>query len=55
MTEVQDKMVEGHCMKCKEAREMADAKQVTMANGRPAIKGKCAKCGCGMYKIGKME
>lgn len=48
-------MVEGHCMKCKEAREMKDAKAVKMANGRDAVKGVCAKCGCGMYKIGKLE
>ena len=31
--------------------EMADVEKVTMKNGRPAAKGKCAKCGCGMYKI----
>lgn len=30
---------------------MADAKEVTMKNGRKAMKGKCSKCGTGMYKI----
>lgn len=44
-------MVEGHCMKCKEAREMVQTQETTMANGRKAMKGKCAKCGTGMYKI----
>lgn len=47
-------MVEGHCMRCKDSREMANAKQVKMKNGRPAVKGVCAKCGCSMYKIGTM-
>ncbi len=42
---------EGYCVKCKAKREMADTKTVTMKNGRKAMKGKCAKCGTGMYKI----
>ncbi len=44
-------MVEGYCLKCKNKREMKDATQVKMKNGRPAMKGKCSKCGTGMYKI----
>ena len=44
-------MVEGYCVKCKAKREMAEAKEVTMKNGRKAMKGKCPKCGTGMYKI----
>lgn len=44
-------MAEGYCVKCKAKREMADAKEVTMKNGRKAMKGKCSKCGTGMYKI----
>ena len=44
-------MAEGYCVKCKAKREMSDAKEVTMKNGRKAQKGKCAKCGTGMYKI----
>ena len=41
----------GYCMKCKEKREMKDTEEVTMKNGRKAIKGKCSTCGTGMYKI----
>ena len=44
-----------HCMKCKEKREMKNAQQVAMpAKGggtRPAMKGNCAVCGTGMYRI----
>lgn len=40
-----------YCVKCKEKREMANTEKVTMKNGRKALKGKCVKCGTGMYKI----
>ena len=43
--------VTGFCMKEKQKREMVDTKEVIMKNGRKAIKGKCAVCGTGMYKI----
>jgi hypothetical protein len=46
-----DNMAEGYCVKCKSKREMSEAKEVTMKNGRKAMKGKCSKCGTGMYKI----
>ncbi len=48
-------MVDGHCMKCKDTREIKGAKQVKMANGRDAVKGICVDCGTKMFKIGKME
>ncbi|MBN1895322.1 hypothetical protein JW906_12545 [bacterium] len=41
----------GYCVKCRKTCDMVDAQTVTMKNGRPAVKGKCAKCGTGMYKI----
>ncbi len=44
--------MEAYCMKCKEKREMKDAKQVTMKNGKPAMSGTCPKCGTKMFKIG---
>lgn len=45
-------MVEGYCVKCKAKREIKGATQVTMKNGKPAMKGTCPKCGTGMYRIG---
>ncbi|MBS3143791.1 hypothetical protein J4446_02875 [Candidatus Woesearchaeota archaeon] len=45
-------MAKGYCVKCKKKGvEMKDAKEVTMKNGRRAMKGKCPKCGTGMYSI----
>ncbi len=41
-------------MKCKEKREMKDAKPHIMDNGRDAVKGVCSECGTKMFKIGKM-
>ena len=48
-------MSEGYCVKCKAKREIADAEEVTMKNGRPALKGKCSVCGTGLYKILPMK
>lgn len=42
---------EGYCVKCKAKRPIKDAKEVTMANGRKALKGVCPVCGTGMFKI----
>ncbi len=41
----------GYCMKCKAPKEMKDTQEVTMKNGRKAIKGKCPVCGTGMFRI----
>jgi len=41
----------GFCMKCKKPKEIKDAMQITMKNGRLAVKGKCPDCGTGMFKI----
>ncbi|QQG40027.1 MAG: hypothetical protein HYS81_01285 [Candidatus Aenigmatarchaeota archaeon] len=45
-------MTEAYCVKCKQKREMKDAKAVTMKNGKKATKGVCPVCGTGMYRIG---
>ena len=44
-------LMEAYCVKCKAKREMKDAKQVKMKNGRAAMKGKCPTCGTGLYRI----
>ncbi len=41
----------GYCMRCKERRDMRAFESTTMKNGRPAVRGKCAICGAGMFKI----
>ena len=44
-------MADGYCVKCKATKTMSEAAEVTMKNGRKAMKGKCGTCGTGMYKI----
>ena len=48
-------MAEACCVKCKAKREMANAVEVKMKNGRPAPKGVCPACGTGTYKILPMK
>ena len=43
--------MEGYCVKCRAKREMIDTERVTMKNGKNAMKGKCATCGTGIFKI----
>lgn len=43
--------MKAYCMKCKKTMEMAEEKETTMKNGRKAMKGKCSKCGTGMFRI----
>ena len=44
-------MPEGYCVKCKAKKEIVEAVEETMKNGRKAIKGKCPTCGVVMFKI----
>ncbi|WP_165423737.1 DUF5679 domain-containing protein [Ktedonosporobacter rubrisoli] len=40
-----------YCVKCKEKREMKDAHQITMKNGKPALQGQCTVCGTTLNRI----
>jgi len=44
-------MNEGYCVKCKSKKEIVDALDETMKNGRMAVRGKCPTCGTVMFKI----
>jgi RNase P subunit RPR2 len=52
MGETNEMASQAYCVKCKTKREMKDATQITMKNGRPATEGKCPECGTKMFKIG---
>lgn len=47
------KEVEAYCVKCKAKRIMKDPEEVTMKNGKPAVKGTCPECSTSMFRIGK--
>ncbi|MFH0732741.1 MAG: DUF5679 domain-containing protein [Candidatus Omnitrophota bacterium] len=44
-------MADAYCVKCKDKKDMKDGKEVTMKNGRKAMKGKCSTCGTSMFRI----
>ena len=41
-----------YCVKCKQKRGMLEAHEVTMKNGRKAVRGICAVCGITLNRIG---
>lgn len=47
--------MEGYCVKCREKRQMKDAKEVEMPGKggvvRRAMTGLCEKCGTKMFRI----
>ena len=45
-------MSDAYCVKCKAKKEVQNPEQVTMKNGRKALKGTCPDCGTKMFKIG---
>ena len=45
--------MQGYCLKCRASREISNAKQITLKNGRPATQGTCPVCGTKMFRIGK--
>ncbi len=42
-------MVVGFCVKCRKKVELKSPQEVTLKNGRKAIKGKCPNCGTTVY------
>ena len=48
-------MAEAYCVKCKAKREMKNAKEVKLNNGKPAMSGECPKCGTKMFRIGAVK
>jgi len=52
---VKEGTVQAYCLKCRTQREMSDAQQITMKNGKPATQGKCPVCGTKMYRIGSAK
>jgi DNA polymerase II large subunit len=45
--------MDAYCVKCKTKRELTDAKEVVLKNGRPALKGTCPVCGTSLMRFVK--
>jgi RNase P subunit RPR2 len=50
---IQEVPMEAYCLKCRTKRDIKDAAQVTLKNGRPATQGTCSVCGTKVFRIGK--
>jgi len=46
-------MAQAYCFKCRAKREIRNPQNVTLKNGRPAIRGTCPVCGTKVFRIGK--
>jgi hypothetical protein len=43
--------MQAYCVKCREKRDMMEAQEVTMKNGKRAMQGKCGVCGTKLFRI----
>lgn len=41
-----------YCVKCRAKKEVSNPEQITMKNGKKAIRATCPDCGTKMFKIG---
>ena len=46
--------MQAYCVKCRSQRDIENATQVTLKNGRPATSGTCGTCGTKIFRIGKV-
>jgi predicted RNA-binding Zn-ribbon protein involved in translation (DUF1610 family) len=45
------RVMEGYCVKCRSKKEIKNAKQTTLSNGRPATEGVCPDCGTKIVRL----
>jgi len=45
-------MASMYCVKCRGKKEVSDPENITMKNGKKALKATCPDCGTKMFKIG---
>lgn len=47
-------MPRAYCFRCKGMREMANAVEYTMRDGKPGVRGQCRVCGRNMARRGPL-
>lgn len=47
--------MEGYCVKCRKKREIQNAQEIVMKNGRPATQGTCPVCSTKIFRIGSSK
>ena len=41
-----------YCVKCRAKRDVENPTEITMKNGKPAMRGQCPVCGTKLFRIG---
>ena len=52
--EAESLLIEAYCVRCKKKTQMRNAYEVTMKNGRTAIRGTCVVCGTNLHRMGRL-
>ncbi|MFW5692201.1 MAG: TIR domain-containing protein [Chloroflexota bacterium] len=52
---IEDEIIEGYCMRCRETVEIEAPKAVWTRRGMPATRGECPDCGGTVFRMGKTE
>ena len=47
-------MVQAYCVKCRKMVEIQNPQQVTLKNGRKAVKGTCPETGVKVFRMGSL-
>jgi len=45
-------MPTAYCVKCRAKKEVSNPEQITMKNGKKALRGTCPDCGTKVFRIG---
>jgi len=45
--------MQAYCFKCRAKREIKNAQNITLKNGKPAIQGICSVCGTKVFRMGR--
>jgi hypothetical protein len=45
--------MQAYCFKCRAKREIKNAQNITLKNGKPAIQGICSVCETKVFRMGK--
>jgi len=45
--------MQAYCFKCRAKREIKNAQNIILKNGKPAVQGICSVCGTKVFRMGK--
>jgi len=45
--------MQAYCFKCRAKRDIKNARNITLKNGKPATQGICSACGTKVFRMGR--